>query len=105
IGTELVANSVQATQNFPVNNSALSLLFGSVPLGQKNTLTENVGKAPVKTASAESRVSETVPPAGNNPKQGGVPGGQGIILKGGPAATPTPEAVVIPKEGTDQKSK
>jgi hypothetical protein len=67
ISTELVASSAQAVGNFQVPNSTLKALFGEVPVGTKNEISEvNSGKVPGK--------------------QFGTPPGKGILLKGG--ATP-----------------
>lgn len=72
IATELVAQPSQATANFPVPTSVLKTLFGEVPNGQKNEL------------SQKAKEGVVIPPAAT--KQEGVPAGKGIILKGQPAA-------------------
>ncbi len=65
ISTELVASPSDATMNFPVPTATLKTLFGEVPMGQVNPVSE---------------LKKNSPPPG---KQQGIPGGKGIFVKPG----------------------
>lgn len=65
ISTELVASPSDATMNFPVPTATLKTLFGNIPTGQINPVSE---------------LKKNSPPPG---KQQGVPGGKGIQIKPG----------------------
>lgn len=64
IATELVAKPSEATANFPVPTATLKTLFGEIPAGQVNQV---------------SQLANTAPPMN---KQQGVPAGKGIQVKG-----------------------
>lgn len=70
IGTELVARPQDAVGHFGTSTSILKLLFGEVPLG-----TDNV----ISRANKNEALRQTAP---TPDKQQGVPGGQGIQIKG-----------------------
>lgn len=72
ISTELVGQASLATGNFQVPTAILKSLFGQVPSGLANEV---------------AKVAQGQIPG----KQFGVPGGKGILLKGG--ATPEPEKI------------
>lgn len=75
IATELVAKPSEATANFQVPSSTLKTLFGEVPTGQLNDVAKR----------AQSQPAPPVVPVEPPNKQQGVPGGQGLHLKGSPA--------------------
>ncbi|MNJ91195.1 hypothetical protein D3C87_88420 [compost metagenome] len=72
ISTELVANPNDATAGIPVSTTLLKAIFGSVPAGLTNIVSED--------SKAKSDVKVPATPS----KQMGVPQGQGILLKGQP---------------------
>jgi hypothetical protein len=65
IATQLVASPSEATMNFPMPTATLKTLFGEIPLGQLNPVSEQ---------------KKNSPPPG---KQQGIPGGKGIHIKPG----------------------
>lgn len=69
IATELVADPAQAIGSFPASPSILKSLFGEIPAGKTNMLSKIKSVSPV-----------------NPGKQEGIPQGQGIQIKAGPAA-------------------
>lgn len=85
IGTELVSKPSEAIGNFPMNAKILQSLFGDVPIGNINAVS--------KKAVLDDMPP---PPAPKNPKQEGVPQGQGIQIKNEPTLPNSPES---PKQG------
>lgn len=72
IGTELVAKPSDAVGSFGVSANILKSLFGDVPLGTQNALSQNAKK---------EAFGETEPAS----KDRGIPGGKGILIKPAPA--------------------
>lgn len=110
IETEVVSTLQEATEGLSVNTNNLSLLFGGVPKGTENAVARKTGGSispPTDAASATSlkgqageskkKILEGTPPSGDvSPKKEGVPGGQGITLKGAPAVDTKPAAAPQP---------
>lgn len=89
ITTELVAGVQEATKGLSLNSNALVQLFGSVPKGMENPVARRGPEAPAATAPADAAAEkakklEATPPPGNSPKTEGMPGGQGVMIKGVP---------------------
>ncbi len=77
IYTELVANPAEATKGFQINPNTLRLLFGDVPSGTINALSQQSQKKYKKDSTHQD-----ISPDAN--KKQGIPPGKGIILKGNP---------------------
>jgi hypothetical protein len=81
LSTELVATVKEATESHQLNTVTLTQLFGSLPKGTDNAIarrgSDSAGKAsPDKMKKLEGES------AGEPSKTKGVPGGQGIMIKG-----------------------
>jgi hypothetical protein len=76
IATELVVDSKEAIKSFPFNEKNLILLFGDVPKGDRNALSE-LAKTPVK-----DKLPPPPKPSSKVGKDFGVPQGIGIQIKG-----------------------
>ncbi|MCX7977741.1 MAG: hypothetical protein N2578_01925 [Bdellovibrionaceae bacterium] len=74
IKTELVAQPAEATGSFPLHSEIIKTLFGEIPSGRRNILSE--------MAELETEKSKIAPG-----KQQGVPQGMGIQIKGQPSGT------------------
>jgi hypothetical protein len=74
IATELAPSVQEATAGHSLNSNSLSILFGSVPKGTENVVAKRGIETPPPSATPETAKKE------------GVPGGQGIIIKGAPPA-------------------
>lgn len=102
IATELVPTMQLATAGMGFNSSNISLLFGTLPLGAENTISKKAGTA-VNIAPEKEKVltATPTPTADGSGKKSGVPGGQGIVIKGQPAtAAPSAESERhLPAEG------
>lgn len=87
IGTELVASAAEATAKFQVSSALLNTLFGAVPEGKINTMTQNA--ATVKAAEASSAAgSATTAKENTPPKPNIAPGaGKGFIDHSKPSNT------------------
>jgi hypothetical protein len=72
IATELAPSVQEATAGHPLNSNSLSILFGSVPKGTENVVAKRGTEAPPPAPTPETAKKE------------GVPGGQGVIIKGAP---------------------
>ncbi len=73
LSSELVAKPSEATGQFGVGATILKNLFGEVPVGTNNIISKALKAEALKPAELE------------NPKQHGVPQGQGIIIKAQPS--------------------
>ena len=94
ISTELVANIQEATKGMSVNLNQLNQLFGAVPQGQENAVAKHSAGEPLGSGAAPAKskaeILEGEPSKNPATKQEGVPGGQGIIIKGSPEKTNDP---------------
>lgn len=71
--SELMAKPTEATGQFTVGASILKNVFGEVPIGTNNVLSKALKAEALRPTEIE------------NPKQQGIPQGQGIIIKAQPA--------------------
>jgi len=88
IATELVAMPSAATNNMQIPSSLLKQLFGDVPTGQKNAVSEfaKADPKPETKKAAPADAAKKVPG-----KQEGIPGGKGLQLKAEPAKDSSPQ--------------
>ncbi len=88
ISTELVANIQEATSGQSVNSNTLTLLFGSVPKGRDNVIARRSAETTPQmnpTSSHKQKVLDQKPSSTDaKPKEEGIPGGKGIMIKGAP---------------------
>jgi hypothetical protein len=96
ISTELVGSVREATAGLTLNSHALTQLFGSVPRGADNpigrrgvetSVAPTTAPAPTATGMSNAEKQKKLqgpPPSTDNPKTEGVPGGQGVMIKGSP---------------------
>lgn len=97
IETNLVGNVAEATAGHSVNSNTLKMIFGTFPKGAENIMARrdnppavapaaSTNQAPPNQApDAQKKKQMDTPPAAvstDTPKKEGIPGGQGIIIKG-----------------------
>lgn len=89
LSTELVSTAQEATAGQSFNTNTVTQLFGSVPKGVENPVSRRGSSGVVKSVGEEQtpeqkkKTLEGPPPTpSQNPKTEGVPGGQGISIKG-----------------------
>lgn len=94
ISTELVTGAKEATSGLQLNSNALVQLFGHVPRGNENPVSRRAENpktlntsAPTGGGASEAKTKklEATPTPSDQPKQQGIPGGQGIHIKGAPS--------------------
>ena len=97
IATELVATPQEATAGQQFATVHLTQLFGSVPKGLDNAVAKRGPEKPAQGAGSASadklkKLEEPLPTSSppENPKTRGVPGGQGITIKGSPKEATEP---------------
>lgn len=91
LSTELVSSIREATGSLSLNTNTLSQIFGALPKGLENPVARRSGAADTpaavdtKAQEQKKKTLETPPaPSEGSSKKEGVPGGQGIIIKGSP---------------------
>ena len=87
LATELVATVKEATEGQQLNSVTLSQLFGAIPKGVENAIARRGSDKPIessgKASPEKSKQLEGEEPAEKS-KTKGVPGGQGVMIKGAP---------------------
>lgn len=100
ISTELVATFQEATANQSVSTKTVEFVFGNMPRGKDNIIARRASEAASATGASASAPAAApaaaIPPSklkqleqkpettGANPKEEGVAGGKGVMIKGVP---------------------
>jgi hypothetical protein len=104
ISTEVVASLQEASAGLSVNNNHLKQLFGGIPAGLENAIARKSGGSPLAAPPTKQQTLQGgATPSTESPKTEGVPGGQGLTIKGtveakdDPTPTPTAPPAATPK--------